>query len=561
MGKRQTRCDFILKPIEISDDVKKYYQTVTDSADVKPLVVKVAATHSGKVTKNKGFYLPAKMRDGAKSFTDQYSKPILVHHDARKDAIGRVISAEYVDISSGIGSLRDAIVEVTDFDKFNKGQMTLKDQARYASKHLLDLKIVDDPAYHGLGYIQLTISVTDLDAINKILDGRYLTGSVGATTDAFICSVCKTDWAEEGACEHSPGEVYDGTLCVMIAGNLVYDEWSFVNKPADIHSRVLSVGYESNTSITNSTDLTDSMFEISFTQRVEDFQEDKTMTFQKANELLRAKYAEAQIDIDVVKKLVDENKNVSDEEIVALFDATLAKEEPASVADAEKEPVVQDTETSVEEEPAKPSVEDQLASALARIEALESAKAETVVPAEPVVQDSADNKEVDFLHEIALLEQENLKLKDRVTVLQKENRYLLDDIKNLDLSLSDMIENVKLSKVSHLKDLHRLTGSEVSVEDFVKSVDTLSDAQLNEQVESLSASVDIGKITDMLTSGLARNPEGTVEDTIAEEDNTVRSDKIEIPGNVRVAYFQIKNSYGVEQAEKFLADWKESVVE
>jgi S-ribosylhomocysteine lyase LuxS involved in autoinducer biosynthesis len=101
---------------------------------------------------------------------------------------------------------------------------------------------LDDPGYEGLGYIELIVDVTDSDAIQKVLDRRYLTGSVGASTDSAICSICKKDWAEdEGVCEHRPGEKYEGKKCFLIAGNLTYDEYSFVNTPADRHSRVIEV--------------------------------------------------------------------------------------------------------------------------------------------------------------------------------------------------------------------------------------------------------------------------------------------------------------------------------
>jgi hypothetical protein len=71
------------------------------------------------------------------------------------------------------------------------------------------------------------------------MDGRYLTGSVGATTDAAICSICKQDWVVDGPCDHEPGQMYDSIPGFLITGNLKYGEYSIVNMPADPLSQVL----------------------------------------------------------------------------------------------------------------------------------------------------------------------------------------------------------------------------------------------------------------------------------------------------------------------------------
>ena len=103
--------------------------------------------------------------------------------------------------------------------------------------------LLSDSSYQGLGYIELVANITDKNAVEKLLDGRYITGSIGASTDKAVCSICKSDWTKEGPCDHKPGAVYDSAKCFIIAGDLVYDEYSFVNVPADKHSRVLELNY------------------------------------------------------------------------------------------------------------------------------------------------------------------------------------------------------------------------------------------------------------------------------------------------------------------------------
>lgn len=235
-----------LRPL-VSSELKKKDNFVNVANG--PLVIKIAATHAGLITRNNGFYLPDRMRKGAETFTAHYGKPIQTHHNDNADPIGRVLAAEYVDISSGI---RDAFLEKVIGsshgrynDQFVKDFMVGKTSYLQSVNFIADSlsnqnSILEDPNYKGLGYIQLTASITDPEAKQKILDGRYLTGSVGVSTNRAVCSVCKQDWVTDGVpCEHKPGKVYDGTKAFIITGDLSYDEYSFVNTPADRHSAII----------------------------------------------------------------------------------------------------------------------------------------------------------------------------------------------------------------------------------------------------------------------------------------------------------------------------------
>ena len=218
------------------------------------LQVRIAATHSGIITRNNGFYLPDKMKRGAPSFTDNFPKPVLVHHEDHKDPVGRVIASTYVDTS---GAIQDKYSGMIVKDRFGKEVGTITEQMLKdfvlgkmpfgaqvdVVRTLLKDTLLEDTDYDGLGHIQIVGSITDEAAIQKLLDGRYLTGSVGATTDKAVCSVCRQDWTDSGPCEHTPGGIYDGTKCFLIAGTLSYDEYSFVNVPADRHSKVIQLNY------------------------------------------------------------------------------------------------------------------------------------------------------------------------------------------------------------------------------------------------------------------------------------------------------------------------------
>lgn len=221
--------------------IKDFGASLQDNLFSTPqkLRVSIAATHAGRITRNHGFYLPRKMREAAPGFVEGYGKPVLRYHSGHEDPIGRVVGAKYVDTSVNL-TYRDATSsDVIDALCDNRTPFL---QLVDLIEKFAESEILRDPKYPGLGYIQVDAEVTDQDAIKKILDKRFLTVSIGATTDKAICSICKTDWLEDREkCEHRPGKIYDNKLCFIITGNLIYDEVSFVNTPADPFAQVISI--------------------------------------------------------------------------------------------------------------------------------------------------------------------------------------------------------------------------------------------------------------------------------------------------------------------------------
>lgn len=227
------------------------------------ITVKIAATHAGLITRNNGFYMPDKMKAGVSSWTSHYPKPIQIHHNDSpgdsQDPIGRVVAARYIDLTDQVSAqFQNKVLRSGDreygyadrkfWDRFTSDRTSFIDKLNMMK--MMDSVLLDND-YQGAGYIELTANITDPVAIPKILDGRYITGSVGAVSDKAVCSVCNTDWLEEEHCGHRPGRIYDGKKCVVVAGNLEYDEYSFVNTPADRHSGILQI---QNSLIQDSTD-------------------------------------------------------------------------------------------------------------------------------------------------------------------------------------------------------------------------------------------------------------------------------------------------------------------
>lgn len=197
------------------------------------LLVKIAATHSGLRTGNKGFYLPGRMRDGASSFLTPYPKPVLTHHDDFKDPIGRVKSARYVDLTH-LYPANDLWMQ-----KLNTDVLKDKDLQKAVQYFLKNWQNRED--YQGLGYIELIAEITDPDAIQKVIDNRYLTVSTAHSSDAAYCGICMQNWVADGWCEHEPGNMYDGDECVLIPGKHLYSEVSYVNKPADREAKNVAI--------------------------------------------------------------------------------------------------------------------------------------------------------------------------------------------------------------------------------------------------------------------------------------------------------------------------------
>lgn len=103
-----------------------------------------------------------------------------------------------------------------------------------------------DKEEDGSPFVRLQIAITDPVAAQKVLDKRYLTGSVGGRAGKAVCSISGEDLAmeSEGGRPKVPkyrrGQVYKGKLAYIDMQNISFKEYSFVNQPADGKSSVRS---------------------------------------------------------------------------------------------------------------------------------------------------------------------------------------------------------------------------------------------------------------------------------------------------------------------------------
>ena len=166
----------------------------------KSLLVTIDATHAGYRNRNFFHYDSESMRYAVdnESWTKPFPKPLLKNHDMDSEPLGRVEASRF--IATGAGK----------------------------------------------GFTQLDVRVTDPEAIQKIVDGRYLTVSThgvpikdGSEYSFVKCSICNDDMLKDEWCGHNRGMSYEdeetgeSKTCYWTVGAMEYKEVSVVNTPAD----------------------------------------------------------------------------------------------------------------------------------------------------------------------------------------------------------------------------------------------------------------------------------------------------------------------------------------
>lgn len=306
-------------------------QILKDSASGKvniiALDVETEATHSGK-NHNYCIYYEDSMEKDAESFMNPFKKPMLKNHDSYSEPLGRTKKAWF-------------------------GPSKLTDER---------------------SAIHLVTRVTDKDAIEKFLDGRYGTVSIGGSMGTVTCNICGKTILKDGKfkfCGHWRGESYKDQVCYWGARDIEYHEVSTVNNPADDFAQVVKVtvitdedsnednkkggnedmaGTNSQQSTTTASDareklvsLIDELLGTTSASSTTTDANDNTDTSSSTSEENTGTTPEAKdatdnsADEELTKKLEDANKKIEELE-AKLADAETAKAEAETkLSDAEKE--------------------------------------------------------------------------------------------------------------------------------------------------------------------------------------------------------------------------------
>lgn len=155
-------------------------------------------------------YSAAELEKALQSWVEPYPKPIILNHDINSEPIGRVMAARM------------------------------------------------DKEADGSSFVRLQVAITDPAAIQKVLDKRYLTGSVGGRAGKAVCSITGDDLAKEDDngrpkfSKYRRGQVYKGKLAFVDMQEISFKEYSFVNQPADSKSSVRSINSPNSGSLDTS---------------------------------------------------------------------------------------------------------------------------------------------------------------------------------------------------------------------------------------------------------------------------------------------------------------------
>lgn len=223
-----------------SRDKTKLIDSIGNSNGAKGLMVDFDFSHTGRRINRRVYSKIGHMRV-ANDLFKPYPKPITVDHTGlAASTIGRIVHATYIDM----------LEEAKLFFKkrrINENTLAQLDSALYTLDYekAVDAfhksKVLLNNDWKGIGRIAAKSKITDPEAIIKFIDQRYLTFSAEQETDAYVCSICLSDWKYTGICEHIPGNVYDNRLAFMLCGNMSGEGSSVVANPADLDSIVTNI--------------------------------------------------------------------------------------------------------------------------------------------------------------------------------------------------------------------------------------------------------------------------------------------------------------------------------
>lgn len=174
--------------------------TLNDAENGQEIIgldVLVEVTHSGQNANSVVYYSDSLEKD-AQTMVSPYKKPLIKNHDSYSEPLGRV-----------------------------------KD-AYFGPSELVE----------GRDTINVSFMVTDKEAIPRFLDGRYGTVSIGGTPNRVTCDICGKDILKDGVfkfCGHWKGETYANKKATWSCRDIVYNEVSVVNNPADKWAQVKKI--------------------------------------------------------------------------------------------------------------------------------------------------------------------------------------------------------------------------------------------------------------------------------------------------------------------------------
>lgn len=403
-------------------------ESLNEGNSKKRLIVEVSAIHEG-VTRNYNKYTSDALRESTLSWMAPYPKPLILNHDLDSDPIGRMVNADY---------------------KQNN---------------------------EGRGYIALKIAVLDSESITRVLDGRYLTGSVGGVPQAVICSICSQDIiarSKEGeSCGHSRGATYEGQTCVYEHRGISFHEYSFVNAPGDTNSLIQTKALEAYDLNVYSYDLT-SLEVKKFDQSEGFINLQESMSLEEAN-ILRS-------DIVAGSKYLEE-QTLQENELNITFlknSSTIVKE--SEFSDREQNEMDENKVTESQEDEDILDVTDRLSENLASEDSVEIKEDETTLEDKKIVSETEESEDTEVVEDKAISEEAP---KDKV---ETENEYT-KEYSSEELSLKENDKDLESSDESEVTEASEDNSDETEAkleeqdsEEVTEAKETVSSEEATDEV-------------------------------------------------------------------------------
>lgn len=376
-----------------------------NNIDENSLMVDIEGIHS-VITRNFTYYTPKALKESAPYWTYPYERPVIMHHNEKDGVtIGRVKQADFQE--NGLRSKTPGLI--------------------------------------------FTTNIAHEEGKRGIKDGTLATVSIGAFAYDVKCSICGTNIAEEGECEHDRGVKYDDKLCYWIIDKIEPKELSYVIVPSDIYAHNIRVYKptkklanqsvsESSSENTNTSEVKSTMtfYDNPFASMQEALKQDES-TEAKKQEAQEASTQEAVIEEEVKKgeevkatePVEDLNKEIEKQETEDKTSKEEKSEEEKAPKEGEEKKSEEKSKFEIELEDAK----KQIAELVKEISSLKKEKAK-----EKELRESAETELLTFRKEkkVALVEevnilrgQLNLELEETSSLMNSSDDVLKASIKNL----------------------------------------------------------------------------------------------------------------------------------
>lgn len=439
-GKLEIDPKKIHESTQVEVTMEKYSGLLNESHDGTPfLLPRIEAIHAGR-TRNNTRYLRDKLRgdaelkSGVYSWLQPYAKPVIYNHDVETKATGRIYTAAFTEYTQA-----------------------------------------------GRPGIIVVPKITDPEAIEGIQGGRLLTVSIGAETDSVTCSICGTDIINEGYCGHMKGETYDGVTAEWIAGNLWFDELSWVNVPADPDAMIV----DTQSSVLIGTGSTESKSGIitlgnkSFSK-----QELVGITKESADDIVLTR-GELVMTEKEIQALVEEletlkrEKTTLEEAIATEKQSTDALKEEKETLSKEKETLAEEKETLVQENTSLKEEKEILTDAQEKVVTeMDELKSSTTS-----LQEELESLKSELEEKTSVVEG----LETEKAGLQEQIETLKSNLEESQLTQEELVMAVKESHADHLASVRVLTGEE---DTYATAKEALAESEIDSLKEAVSQIAD-----------------------------------------------------------------------